>query len=225
MRTARAFIFSTLATLAVCPLTAGEDLAVSEAYGGFRLDTSGQPPVVASPSAASVVGVTYRAGETVTAVSPAGERTPLVASAASDGALTFSPTSGGLWRLVNSNGETALVGVAWSVFGDAWTLTFDAMSPFAAHTVGDGPDRKGRTDEFPPVAYSGDNWLGDMSAASSVTFVSPSGETTTVDLAGTGAMPFRFGKAGQWTVRLTMSGGTVREASILVVDGFVIILC
>jgi len=73
------------------------------------------------------------------------------------------------------------------------------------------------------VSYSGDNWRGDVSKASSLEFVAPSGTITTLPLTGTGATSFKFTETGIWTVRLTMAeDGTVREASISVTGGFVI---
>ena len=215
-----------LATVAVAtgawfPL-AGEDLAISAAFG-FRLNTA-KPIVVRTRADAEAFGaVSYRAGETVTVTAPDDTVSTLAANAPTAGAAAFTPTVGGLWRLDNSNGESALVGVAWGVFGDGWSQDFTATLSLKMHTVGAGPDRRGQTHQFPSVSYSGDNWLGAAAAASTVTFIPPDGEPTTLNLTGTGITSFVFGKSGQWTVRLAMADGTTREAVITVIGGLVIV--
>ncbi len=204
---------------------AGEVLATSEEYGGFRMNTTGPVVVKSRVDAEAMSGwpITFRAGETVTAIAPDGERIGLVATAASqDGAVAFSPDRDGLWRFANSNGETALLGVAWGVFGAGWSLDSDAGPTMRMQTVGQGPDRRGRFNLLPPVAYSGDHWIGMAGAASVVTFIPPKGEATTMNLSGTGVVSFRFTKPGRWTVRLVMADGTVQEASINVSVGFTI---
>ena len=217
----------TLFSVAACAAfqAAGADLATSTAYGGFRLNTVS--PVVASTRAEAESladwPVTYRAGETVTAAAPDGRTVTLVAAAATGGSVSFAPDADGLWRLANSNGAKASVCVAWTVFGNAWSLDFAADSTFDMHTLGEGPNRRAIIQGIPPVSYSGDNWRGDVSKASSLEFVAPSGTITTLPLTGTGATSFKFTETGIWTVRLTMAeDGTVREASISVTGGFVI---
>lgn len=229
MKTKHLAIF-TIFSVAACAAfqAAGADLATSTAYGGFRLNTVS--PIVASTRAEAESladwPVTYRAGETVTAVAPDGRTVTLVAAAATGGSVSFAPDADGLWRLANSNGAKASVCVAWTVFGNAWSLDFVVDSPFKMHTLGEGPDRSAGVREIPPVSYTGDDWLGDVSKASSLEFVSPSGVVTTLPLAGTGVTSFRFTEKGVWTVRLTMAAdGTVREASIDVTGGFVLIVC
>ena len=202
---------------------AAEDLTTSAAYDGFRLNTV-KPIVVRTRAEAEAFGaVTYRAGETVTVTAPDDTVSNLTENASSSGASAFAPTTGGLWRFDNSNGESALVGVAWGVFGDGWSQDFTADLSLKMHTVGAGPDRRGQTHQFPSVSYSGDNWLGAAAAASTVTFIPPAGEQTTLNLTGTGITSFVFGKSGQWTVRLAMADGTTREASITVIGGLVIV--
>ena len=208
---------------AAFPLAAGVDLTTSAAYDGFRLNTA-KPIVVRTRADAEAFGaVTYRAGETVTVTAPDDTVSTLAANAPTAGAAAFTPTVGGLWRLDNSNGESALVGVAWGVFGDGWSVDFTAALSLKMHTVGAGPDRRGQTHQFPSVSYSGDNWLGAAAAASTVTFIPPDGEPTTLNLTGTGITSFVFGKSGQWTVRLAMADGTTREAVITVIGGLVIV--
>lgn len=208
---------------AALSLVAGEDLATS-VYGGVQMDTSGKAIILSSPSDIATFAarsVTYRTGETVTAIAPGGVNTALVESAAADGGVSFSPTTGGLWHLVNSNGGSVYVGVAWDVFGDVWSLDFVSSLLVKAHTIGDGPDRKLKKCDAPPVAYSGDNWIGALSAPSVVTLISPSGYETELDFVGTGSQLLAFDKPGQWTVRLTAADAT-REAVITIVGGFVL---
>lgn len=228
MKTKHLAIF-TVFSVAACAAfqAAGADLATSTAYGGFRLNTVS--PIVASTRAEAESladwPVTYRAGETVTAAAPDGRTVTLVAAAATGGSVSFAPDADGLWRLANSSGAKASVCVAWTVFGSAWSLDFAADSPFKLHTRGEGPNRSVGIQDIPPVSYSGDDWLGDVSKASSLEFVAPSGAITTIPLAGTGVSSFRFAETGVWTVRLTMAAdGTVREASINVSGGFVLII-
>jgi len=225
-------IFGALAaaTGAVFCASAGEDLVTSAAYGSFHMDTSGKPIVVPSQAAiGELPRVTYRAGETVAATAPDGGSVPLVASAApSAGTVAFAPTTGGLWRLVNSNGETALVGVAWSVFNDGWSLDLGSLSPFVMHTKGDGPDRRGVDYQFPPIAYSGDGWIGDSAATSTLTFIPETGESSSLDdLTGTGTTGISeagrsFNEAELWTLRLAMSNGTTLEATIRIGIGMLL---
>ena len=203
------------------PAMAGVDLVTSTAYGGVRMDTSGRPIVLSSQSDVSDLAtwpVTYRAGETVTAIAPDGGSVALVASAApSAGGVSFSPTTGGLWRLVNSNGKEVPVGVSWSVYGEAWSLDFTSTAPIKAHTVGDGPDRKARRQDIPPVAYSGDDWVGGLDAAT-LTFAPPSGEPTVLARSGTGVEDFRFSVPGVWTVTLEMADGVTLESHLTVAE-------
>lgn len=88
-----------------------------------------------------------------------------------------------------------------------------------------GPDRKTRLADMLPVAYSGDNWLGDAAKAATVVFTSPSGTATTLNLTGTGTQSFTFDAPGKWTVTLTMADGTTRMAVISVNGGLTIIIC
>ena len=224
MKTRATAIFATyaVATGVVFCASAGEDLATSAAYGSFRMDTSGKPIVVSSQTGiGELPRVTYRAGETVAANGPDGGSVVLVASAApSAGTVAFVPTTGGLWQLVNSNGDTAFVGVGWSVFNDGWSLDLGSLSPFAMHTRGKGPNRRGRVNAFPTVSYSGDRWLGDSVAASTLIFTSPNGMVSSLNMTGTGTTPFSFDDTGQWTVRLDFADGTSREAEILVSAAF-----
>ena len=79
-----------------------------------------------------------------------------------------------------------------------------------------GPDRKLMKSEVPPVAYSGDDWVREMSKTATLTIASPDGTETIVERTGTGAEPFKFGKLGEWTVQLAMADGTTRTAIVTI---------
>jgi len=178
--------------------------------------------------------VTYRAGETVTLTAPDGTTATVVAdAAAADGATLVVGAGGlssdGLWRLDNSNGSVAFVGVAWETFGSPWREA-SADASCRMHTEGEGPDRKLMRREAPLVAYSGDDWKGDLTKASTITFTPPEGsggEATTWNKTnpGTGAQSFTFNAVGVWTVTLTFADNTTRTAHIdIQASGFMIIV-
>ena len=177
----------------------------------FKLRTGDGTAAVASTDLATWP-VTYRAGETVTLTSPAGASTTPISDAAANGttALAGAFNADGVWRLANSNGGSAIVGVAWGTFGASWREA-SADASCRMHTEGEGPDRKLKKREVPPVAYSGDDWHGDLSKAATVTFTPPEGsglEATTWNRTGKGAESFTFDAKGVWTVTLTFAGNT-----------------
>ncbi len=190
---------------------ADEQLAVS-GDASFALDTSEEiaSPIVVSSAAelAALRGVAYRIGETVTATAPNGTETVLVSDANATGAVAFSPASGGYWTLSNSSLETAKFLVAWAVNGDVDTAIVSSADygAYWLDTVQAGPDRKAKKSEVPPVAYSGDDWAGDLSKAATVTFTSPGGSATTWSKTGTGADTFTFSERGTWKVELWYEG-------------------
>ena len=175
--------------------------------------------------------VTYRAGETVTLTAPDGTTATVVADAAAGGATLAVGAGGlssdGLWRLDNSNGSVAFVGVAWETFGAAWRQASDGRS-MALDTLAEGPHRKLKKSEVPPVAYSGDDWAGDLSKAATITFTPPEGsglETTTWNKTGKGAEAFMFNAKGDWTVTLAFADGTTKTAAITIESaGFMLIV-
>ena len=114
----------------------------------------------------------------------------------------------GVWSLVSSS--------------DGRLYTW-AQIAYRADSRREGPDRMSKSTAVPPVAYSGDDWLGAASKASTLTFVSPDGTETILDKTGTGAQSFTFDKPGHWTVRL-VAGGTTRTADILIRDTFTVII-
>lgn len=85
-----------------------------------------------------------------------------------------------------------------------------------------GPVRTAVRSKTPPVAYSGDNWIGDASKAVTLRIVSPEHVETVLDLSGTGATPFVFDRLGTWTVQMEMANGTTLETTINVFGGFTI---
>ena len=192
----------------------GETLAES-ADVTFRLYLAGDS-AYSLTNAADVATwkVTWREGETVDATAMDGTETTL-----SDGVVgeCSLPAKGGAWRLSNSEGGTATICIPWTVYNDGGTYGASATAGFVADMVQTGPDRKLKKSETPPVAYSGDDWAGDLSKASTITFTPPedSGlEPTTWNKTGRGASAFTFNKTGVWTVTLTFADNTTRTAHI-----------
>ena len=176
--------------------------------------------------------VTYRAGETVTLTAPDGTTATVIADAAAAGGATLAVGAGGLssdglWRLDNSNGSVAFVGVAWETFGAAWRQAGDGRS-MALDTLAEGPDRKLKKSEVPLVAYSGDDWAGDLSKAATITFTPPEEaglEATTWNKTGKGAEAFTFNAKGDWTVTLAFADGTTKTATITIKStGFTLVV-
>lgn len=209
---------------AALPLLA--DLPVSSGLSPvFRVFSTEDAKYSVSSSAeiAALPPVSILDGETATATSCTGAVTVLESPS-----LVSVLDMGGVWTLTNSEQGTAKIGVAWTVNGDfdIPITSASAYGTYAADSMQPGPDRKTRLSDVPPVAYSGDDWAGDVSKASTLTFVSPSGAETAINLTGTGTTvpsQFKFDKAGLWTVRLTMADGTVRTAQINVTGGLAII--
>ena len=98
----------------------------------------------------------------------------------------------------------------------------------ALDTLAEGPHRKLKKSEVPPVAYSGDDWAGDLSKAATVMFTPPevSGlETTTWNKTGKGAEAFTFNAKGDWTVTLAFADGTTKTATVTIKStGFTLVV-
>ena len=161
--------------------------------------------------------VTWRSGETVTAEAADGTAYTLSGGAGATNAAL--PNKGGVWTLTNSVEGVARVGVPWTVFNDGGDFSESSSVGWFVDTVQDGPDRKLKKADVPPVAYSGDDWHGDLSKAATITFTPPAGsglEATTWNKAnpGTGAATFTFNAKGVWTVTLTFADNTTRTAQI-----------
>lgn len=225
MKASFKMLFAICMSLAVLAAK-GEDLAVSDAVT-FRLDTSGKALVITNSASLALLEnapITYREGETVAVFAPDGMETVLKQEADFSGTVAFRPTAGGLWRLENSNGEAALIGVMWDVFADGWKIDTDDATGLRLDTEKEGPDRKVFRRLVPPVAYSGDDWMGDLTEAASLAFTSPSGTVTVMACdSGNGAVEFQFPEIGKWRAVVTFTDGTSREAEIvIIVQGMVI---
>ena len=136
--------------------------------------------------------------------------------------FTLDGVDGLLSRLVLPAGcglEEAGEGV-WKIVASADGSQYSwAEIVYPADSAQEGPDRKTSKKDALPVAYSGDNWLGDAAKSATLTLTSPKGDVTALDLTGTGAQRFSFDKIGWWNVRLAMADGTVRDAAIFVRGG------
>lgn len=202
-----------------------DDINVTSVSFAFRLDTTGPTYAVGSASEASSLSpVTWRKGETVTVVSPAGGETTLVEDAASAGSANVSLDCGGLWHFTNTGNGSATIGVAWSVFGDGGELATSGGQTGLLDTAKPGPDRRIKSRQAMPIAYSGDDWLArDPSAASTLTIApANAGAPTEYSMTGTGAQPFTFSGANLWTVVLAPANGPARTATISLAGGLVV---
>ena len=215
-----------VAASATLPLFADDEYAVTAATSSaqtFALYTSAAAtPTYALTSGAlsSPFNITYRDGETVSVTSPNGVTTAL---SGSGGTIEYVPASGGLWTFANSNGQTALVGVDWSVHDDAPAPATGTANLVWLETVNEGPDRKAKSTDRPSVAYSDATFAGTLAGAVTLTLTSPSGdETTYTKAAGENAKSVRLTK-GVWTVVLTSSAGT-STAHITVTPGGIVLI-
>ena len=239
MRTRFGAIFAAVAAALTAAAEDGTLLAETGSAATFRAWSSADATyaVMSAAELSSLMPATYAAGETVTATSPSGVATAVVSSPASDGTVDLPQgaggpvNAGGIWNLANSNGAQARIGIAWAVFDDGGTLAeTSAGTGFIADAAQAGPDRKLKKREVPPVAYSGDDWAGDLSKAATITFTPPADsglETTTWDdlPSGNGARVFTFNARGVWTVTLTFADNTTRTAQIdIQTSGFMIIV-
>lgn len=194
----------------------GATLATSAAIP-FRINTLDTSPVIYEADLLVDRPVTWQAGETVTLTAPDGTVSNLVEDAAAASSSPVTINRGGVWKLERSTGDTVLIGVPWTTFGDSGLLD-TAATAFAAHTVGSGPDRKLYKKDIPPVAYTGDSWKRDSESASALTFISPDGVPSAFDLTGNGVIPFIFSRYGEWKVRLFMEDGTTLESTLKVLQ-------
>ena len=214
------------AASAVLPLFADEEYVVTAATSSaqtFALYTSASAtPTYALTSGAlsSPFNITYREGETVSVTSPNGVTTAL---SGSGGTIVYVPASGGLWTFANSNGQTAFVGVDWSVHDDASAPATGTANLVWLETVNEGPDRKAKSTDRPSVAYSDATFAGTSTGAVTLTLTSPSGEETTyTKAAGENAKSVRLTK-GVWTIELTSNAGT-STAHITVTPGGIVLI-
>ena len=108
-----------------------------------------------------------------------------------------------------SNGSYSFVAATDGAAFVAQTMAFpfDSKQP--------GPDRTvmGK-DKVLPFAYSGDDWGGDSTVPSTLTFVSPSGASHNEECLGTGVVEYQLKEPGTWTVTLTGDGVTTLTSII-----------
>ena len=216
-------IIVAVAASASLPLSAvdGTILAQSDASPAFEVYTVSDATyaMMSQEDIAALPSVFRRVEDTVTVTSPYGDVT-----AFGEMPLSSLLDSGGVWTLSNSGLETARIGIAWSVYGDGGRTLASGGSAecYKVNSMQTGPDRTTKKKDVLPVAYTGDNWIGDVSKASSLSFVSPSGVTNTFNFAGTDATSFKFGDPGCWTVILSMVDGATHKAAVMV-NGYIVI--
>lgn len=118
---------------------------------------------------------------------------------------------GGAWSLVSSS--------------DGCEYAWAGAASFPVDSRRLGPDRTTKKADALPIAYTGDNWVGDPAKAATLTIVPPEGEMSTFALAGTGAQPFTFGKPGDWSLTLAMADGSTRQAVVSIIgEAFVLVV-
>lgn len=118
---------------------------------------------------------------------------------------------GGAWSLVSSS--------------DGCEYAWAGAASFPVDSRRLGPDRTTKKADALPIAYTGDNWVGDPAKAATLTIVPPGGEISTFALAGTGAQPFTFGKPGDWSLTLAMADGSTRQAVVSIIgEAFVLVV-
>ena len=97
---------------------------------------------------------------------------------------------------------------------------------FVADTETSGPNRRvrGKRAVVPGISFTGDNWVGNGSAASTLTLTSPADVASAENLTGTGTFAFPMSSGfGVWTVSLAY-GTTLLEAEIKYTgDGLLIV--
>ena len=105
-------------------------------------------------------------------------------------------------------------------YASRWLGTYDCLACVGNHEYWNSPEKREVEEcKVPQVAYSGDDWCGDVSKSVSVTFTPPENSgilPTTLQFTGTGATTFTFTEPGRWTVSLTMADGTTRTATLFV---------
>jgi len=151
----------------------GDVLATTENAATFRMYVNGTTTFsLLSAEEIASWPVTWQTDETVVATAMDGTVTTIVTDAASAGAQVLQ-LGGGVCTLSNSKLGSAVICVPWSVFNDGGTLGVSPGTLFGVDLETDGPDRDGVVKQFPPMAYSGDNWVGDSSKTATVTVTPP----------------------------------------------------
>ena len=117
------------------------------------------------------------------------------------GRYSFESAGEGLWSIATATD----VG---TVASESGTYLLDTMQG--------GPDRTIWKKRGYAIAYSGDNWVGGASAASSLRIVTPRGATSTQNFTGTGVTPFSF--AGRGATTVSMTAGSTTQTSVITYD-------
>ena len=198
--------------------------ATSSTYTSVAIYTSKAATPTYAYSAGALASpflITYKDGETVSVTSPNGVSMQL---SGSDGKISYTPTSGGLWTFANSNGSMAYVGVGWAAdLSDGFVPVTDTASLTWLETNKVGPDRSVEKSDTLPIAYSDNAFSGSDTGAVTLTLTSPSSvETTYTKTAGEDAKTLRLNEVGVWTVVLTTSSGTSTAQISVVPGGFII---
>lgn len=285
-------------TLATAALAVGLWANASPVASGpspvsFDLKETASSYTLGSGALVSGIPIAYVKGETVS-VTHSGATTTPVSAAAAPGVYSWSPDSGGLWTLVNSDEGTVEFRLHYSLFQldgagteanpakvldgtdfaerfalldagarDGFTFLIDSDSPsiddfarpsgyailegfggvyrlveaadgrisgsvwgtFGIDTRKSGPNRSiSAADEVLPMAYSGDGWLRDASAESTMTIFAPDGsESFSTNCVGTGAFGHVLAGKGCWTVVLEF-GETQLVSVINYNNGFFLIV-
>ena len=117
------------------------------------------------------------------------------------GQYSFESAGEGLWSIATATDVE-------TVASESGTYLLDTMQG--------GPDRTIWNRRGYEIAYSGDNWVGGASAASSLRIEPPRGATSTQNFTGTGATPFPFAGKGDTTV--TMTAGSTTQTAVITYD-------
>ena len=117
------------------------------------------------------------------------------------GQYSFESAGEGLWSIATATDVE-------TVASESGTYLLDTMQG--------GPDRTIWKRRGYEIAYSGDNWVGGASAASSLRIEPPRGATSTQNFTGTGATPFPFAGKGDTTV--TMTAGSTTQTAVIKYD-------
>ena len=191
--------------------------------------TGGAPYALVGVSDVTAWPITWKSGEIVTATATQDGLEYTIADSATVATSAPLPAQkGGVWKLYNSAEGSATICIPWSA-SEIGGVLGTGMSDFVADTAKDGPNRRVRTSPPSLVAFSGDDWTGDVSKAATVTFTPPADSgleaVTWNDLAGgNGARSFKFSAAGTWTVLLTFADGTTQTSLIEVYNAGLMIL-
>lgn len=103
-----------------------------------------------------------------------------------------------------------------------------AASPAAIYFLDserEGPNRKGRKNRpWPEIAYTGDGWARDATAASTLTLTPPGEAASAAAHVGSGTVPFAPRRTGLWTVALTYGSTTLTGEIEVIPEATVMIL-